>query len=140
METQIQHTHVSPEGNQTQAFEFTSKEENLFYAGVFDIDPKELAELLKLHPEQIQLLDVRQKEEFHGELGRVPNSKLYVLDQLERTIHDFKKDAVIVFICRSGSRSARASEIALSLGYKKTYNLKGGMLLWNELRLPVELA
>jgi len=140
METQILHKQAGLEGNQTQAFEFTSKEENLFYTGVFDIDPKELSELLKLHSEQIQLIDVRQKEEFHGELGRVPNSKLYVLDQLDRTIHDFKKDALLVFICRSGSRSARASELALGLGYKNTYNLKGGMLLWNELRLPVELA
>jgi hydroxyacylglutathione hydrolase len=119
---------------------FKSREENLFYPQVYDIDPRELHEKLVEQKQVIRLIDVRQREEFHGELGRLPKSELIVLDELAQHLHLFKADETIVFVCRSGSRSAKASQIALNFGLKNTYNMKGGMILWNELRLPLELV
>jgi rhodanese-related sulfurtransferase len=51
--------------------------------------------------------------------------------------HD--KDDEIVFVCRSGARSGRATLQSLALGFSKSVNLQGGMLLWNERKYPVEI-
>jgi rhodanese-related sulfurtransferase len=115
--------------------QFESKEENLHFEGVLDIDPKELAQKMK----EVVLVDVRQPEEFTGELGHIPGSQLMVLDQLDENIHKLSKDRTIVFVCRSGSRSARAAGYAKECGFTSVYNLKGGMLLWNDLHLPTEI-
>ena len=114
---------------------FESCENNLHYTGVIDIDPKELSTKLN----QVCLVDVRQPEEFTGELGHIPKAQLIVLDSLTENFAKIPKDKVVVFVCRSGGRSARATALALSNGYTEVYNLKGGMLLWNDLHLPTEI-
>lgn len=114
---------------------FESKESNLHFDGVFDIDPKELAVKLT----EVVIVDVRQPEEYDGELGHIPTSKLMVLDTLDETLGQLPKDKTIVFVCRSGGRSARAAALAQEMGYKSVYNLKGGMLFWNDLHLPTEI-
>jgi rhodanese-related sulfurtransferase len=114
---------------------FDNVEENLHYEGVIDIEPKEL--LTK--KDQVILVDVRQPDEFTGELGHIPTAELMVLDTLSERINELPKDKTIVFVCRSGGRSARATAFAKSVGFKHVFNLKGGMLLWNELHLPTEM-
>lgn len=122
-------------GNNMSKVEFNSKEENLHYPGLFDIDPKELAEKM----EQVVLIDVREVEEFHGELGHIPGAKLIVLNTIPNKINEIPKDQTVVFVCRSGGRSARAAAFALENGFSDVYNLKGGMILWNELHLDTEI-
>jgi sulfur dioxygenase len=83
------------------------------------------------------LIDVRTPEEFTGELGHIENSKLVslgpdVLNFLETS----DKDQPILFICRSGARSGQATFVSRQMGFKKTYNLMGGMLEWNRKGLP----
>ena len=113
---------------------FESTEDNLHYEGVTDIDPRELVKKL----DQVYIIDVRQPDEFNGELGHIPNAKLIVLDTLEDKINEVPKDKTVVFVCRSGGRSARATSIAKALGCKEVFNLKGGMLLWNDLHFATE--
>lgn len=121
-------------GDMGQFVQFESKEENLHYHGVMDIDPRELAK----KKDQVVLIDVRQQEEFVGELGHIPGSKLIVLDTLPDHLDEIPKDKTVVFVCRSGGRSARAAAFALEQGLSNIYNLKGGMILWNELHLQTE--
>lgn len=118
----------------SQAVQFESKEENLHFEGVMDIDPRELHD----KKDQVVLIDVRQPEEFTGELGHIPGAKLIVLDTLPDHMNEIPKDQPVVFVCRSGGRSARAASFALENGYKNIYNLKGGMILWNELHFETE--
>ncbi len=118
----------------TSIVQFESQEENLHYPGVHDIDPKELS----TKADQVLMIDVRQQEEYVGELGHIPGAKLMVLDTLPDTVKTLPKDKTIVFVCRSGGRSARATALAQEVGYQHVYNMKGGMLLWNELRLKTE--
>lgn len=113
---------------------FESKAENPQIEGVFDIDPQELKNKL----DHVKLIDVRQAEEFIGELGHIPNSELMVLDTLPEKIAAVPKDTTVVFICRSGARSARATAFAQTIGFQSVFNLRGGMLLWNDLQLPVQ--
>jgi hydroxyacylglutathione hydrolase len=118
----------------SQTVQFDSKEENLHFEGVLDIDPRELNE----KKEQVALIDVRQPDEFKGDLGHIPGAKLVVLDTLPEHMNEVPKNKTVVFICRSGGRSARAAALALEQGYKNVYNLKGGMILWNELHYKTE--
>jgi rhodanese-related sulfurtransferase len=48
------------------------------------------------------------------------------------------KSSEIVTICRAGVRSTTAAAILTGLGFEHVFNLKGGMLDWNDADLPVE--
>jgi sulfur dioxygenase len=87
--------------------------------------------------QDVTLIDVRMPEEFVGELGHIEGAKLITLGpELETFMKSANKEANIIFICRSGARSARASAAALELGFKNIYNMEGGMIEWNKMELP----
>jgi rhodanese-related sulfurtransferase len=114
--------------------EFTSQSKNPQFPGVIDVDPKEVLSTTG----QAQLIDVRRPDEYTGELGHVAGAKLLTLDQLPGKMDSLSKDKPIIFICRSGGRSAQATAFALENGFSEVYNMKGGMLLWNEYGLKIE--
>ncbi|MGZ5280558.1 MAG: rhodanese-like domain-containing protein [Pseudobdellovibrionaceae bacterium] len=114
--------------------QFETQEDNLYYRGVQDIDARELSQ----KKDQVVMIDVRQPEEYQGDLGHIPGSKLIALDTLPDNMAQIPKDKTVVFVCRSGGRSARATAWAMEHGYQHVYNLKGGMILWNELHLQTE--
>jgi sulfur dioxygenase len=86
------------------------------------------------------LLDVREAEEFSGELGHIPGSMLIPLRHLPDRAKELEKyqDREIVAVCRAGVRSTTAAAILAALGFEHVCNLKGGMLDWNDAKLPVE--
>src|SRR5690606_10175368 len=111
--------------------QFKTAKDNPELAGVTDVEPKEVQDLTA----QLLIVDVRRPDEFNGELGHVPGAKHMVLDELPQTLEQLPKDQTIVFVCRSGGRSGRAAAFAQQQGYGQVFNMKGGMLLWNELGL-----
>lgn len=113
---------------------FSTKKQNPYFENVFDIAPAELHQCLS----QVKLIDVRQPEEYNGELGHIPGSELIPLGTLPDRLATLPKDKTLVFICRSGNRSAHAAEFAKQNGFSNVYNMQGGMILWNNLLLPVE--
>lgn len=100
---------------------------------VNDIEPQELW----TKRDKVAIIDVRRPEEYSGELGHIPGSKMIVLDTLPDELAQIPRDKTIVFVCRSGGRSGRATTWALSEGFQSVYNLKGGMLLWQKLNMEV---
>ena len=77
----------------------------------------------------MKIIDVRRPDEYTGELGHIPGSELMCLqDNFEQQIKRLDKNAPILFVCRSGGRSSRAARIALGHGFKKIFNMEGGML------------
>jgi len=114
--------------------EFSTRQANPNHAGVDDIDPKEVWS----NREKVTIVDVRRPDEFTGELGHVPGSRLVVLDNLPQQLDELPKDQTIVLVCRSGARSGRAADFMHGQGFESVYNMKGGMILWNEMALPVE--
>ena len=77
------------------------------------------------------LLDVRTLEEYYGELGHLPAATLIPHLDLEGRLSELSeyKDKKIIAYCRSGVRSAFASELLSKNGYD-VYNMTGGMNLW----------
>jgi len=73
------------------------------------------------------LLDVRHPEEW--EAGHAPEAVFLPLDELGDRYTELPTDRTIVVICRSGARSARATEALVGAGYNAV-NLAGGMKAW----------
>ena len=84
-----------------------------------------------------RLVDVRMPEEYGGELGHIAGALLKTLGpELDDYLEKLDRSDTLIFICRSGTRSGRATTQAMELGFKTIYNMEGGMLAWNALALP----
>ncbi|CAB1129605.1 Sulfurtransferase [Candidatus Hydrogenisulfobacillus filiaventi] len=77
---------------------------------------------------QAVLVDVREYHEYKA--GHIPRSRHIPLSQLVHRLREVRKDATIVVVCQSGNRSAHACELLQQAGYRKVYNLEGGMARW----------
>ena len=88
----------------------------------------------------LRVIDVRGPDEYIGELGHINGAELVTLgEELEAFLNREDKNQDIVFVCRSGMRSGRATEQARALGFKQVFNLEGGMIYWNKMNFPVKL-
>lgn len=116
------------------AYTFKNKTSNPKFPEVFDVSPQEVLDNAK----NLTLIDVREVSEYSGELGHAPGSKLIVLSTIPQNLKSIPTDKPIVFICRSGGRSAQAASFAKDNGTTDVYNMQGGMILWNQLQLPTE--
>jgi rhodanese-related sulfurtransferase len=104
--------------------------------GTREIVPTDLASA----PQSLRrrVVDVREEHEFTGELGRVAGAKLVPLATVTREAQRWDHHDEIVLVCRSGGRSGFAARELRALGFPRVINLVGGMLAWNEAKLPVE--
>ena len=86
------------------------------------------------------ILDVREPQEFVGELGHIPGSTLVPLRELAERVGELSahRTGPTVVVCRSGVRSTTAAAILEGLGFDQVFNLQGGMVDWNDRKLPVE--
>jgi glyoxylase-like metal-dependent hydrolase (beta-lactamase superfamily II)/rhodanese-related sulfurtransferase len=86
------------------------------------------------------LLDVRQPDEYVGELGHVPGSILIPLPELPARISEIERyrEKGVIAICRSGARSAKATVLLMDAGFEDVWNMRGGTLAWRDKGFPVE--
>jgi rhodanese-related sulfurtransferase len=77
---------------------------------------------------EVVVLDVRTPEEYQD--GHIPNALLVPLQELENKLNDLDKNEPYLVVCRSGSRSTKASEILTSNSFTNIYNMTGGMNSW----------
>lgn len=103
-------------------------------AGVPELPPEWLAG----HPSSVRVIDVREPEEYRGELGHVPGAELVPLASLEAAARAWPPGDPIVTVCRAGGRSAKAAAALADLGFAKVASLRGGMLAWSSAGLPTE--
>ena len=104
------------------------------FAGIWEIQPEALEENVA----KVQLVDVREPDEFVGPLGRIRGAKLMPLGQLPARVGELARDRPVVAVCRSGARSANASVLLQKAGFNDVANLAGGMLRWRAEGYPVE--
>ena len=76
------------------------------------------------------ILDVRTPAEYYS--GHIPGAVLIPLQQLADRLSEIEnhKEKDILIYCRSGNRSTVAAEILNRDGFKKTHNLRDGILDW----------
>lgn len=85
------------------------------------------------------ILDVRQPAEH--EAAHIPGAKLIPLPELHNKAKALVADRPIIVYCAIGGRSRVAAQLLSGLGFKKVYNLKGGIRAWQGLKAtgPKEL-
>ncbi len=108
-------------------------------AAVDEVAPHGLAARLAAVAKPL-VLDVREPEEFVGELGHITGAILVPLDALEHRLPKLAGyvDREVVVVCRAGARSATAGAILRRAGFQRVQNLAGGMLGWIAVGLGVQ--
>ncbi len=95
-------------------------------------ETSEALELLKPISDNMQIIDVREKEEF--ELGNIPGSINIPLEQLREQLEMLDRKKEIVTYCSVGLRSYLASRILILNGFKNVQNLNGGYRMFQALQ------
>lgn len=73
------------------------------------------------------ILDVRNADEFaFCNLG----GHLIPMGELPQRFHELESEKQIIIHCHAGGRSRRATEFLMKQGFKKVYNLRGGITAW----------
>src|SRR5579863_7190500 len=100
-----------------------------------DYTAREVAELHSEHG--VQLIDVRQDHEW--EAGRIAGARHLELTELSAQATSIERDRPVVFYCRSGARSAMATDAFSQAGFD-AHNMAGGLLAWEAEGLPLDPA
>src|ERR1700722_17207567 len=98
-----------------------------------DYTPQEVAALWA--DGTIQLIDVRERHEHDA--GRIAGTRLIELGSLQQQADTIDPKQPVVFYCRSGGRSAMATQAFDQAGFD-AHNMTGGMLEWAAAGLPIE--
>jgi len=104
------------------------------FAGFWEIAPRALEEAAA----GVQIVDVREPDEFVGSLGHIQGARLIPLGELPGRATELSREHPVVTVCRSGARSAQAAVALQQAGFAKVANLMGGMLRWRAEGLAVE--
>lgn len=91
------------------------------------LSPRELR--AEMEEEEFPLVNVHIPFE-----GNIPGTDLSIpYNEIDQNLDRLPaKDERIVLYCRSGSMSAEAARTLVGLGYTNVYDLKGGMIAWEE--------
>lgn len=97
-----------------------------------DYTPAQVADLIA-HGD-VQLIDVRTRHEHDA--GRIDAGRLIELTELAAQAETIDRERPVVLYCRSGGRSAMATEALTQAGFD-AHNMAGGMLAWQAAGLPM---
>ena len=90
-------------------------------------------EWVKLHDESEEsvIIDVRTDDEFStGYIEGAVNIDFYMGNKFISEIDKLDKSKSYFIYCKSGARSGQTCELMKQKGFKKVYNLEGGILGW----------
>ena len=105
---------------------------------IIELSPRDFLEMYNSNP-HINVIDVR--ESWERDIEHIqPSLHIPLGDFFDSTVADALPDELsenIVIYCKAGVRSFDACRVLMELGYKKIYNLEGGMLRWNSESMPL---
>lgn len=85
-------------------------------------------------PDGTVILDVREPAELKGELGVIPGALNIPVGQVAQRLKELEKfkEKEIITICRSGARAHTAAATLLKAGFRKVFNMSGGMTAFRQ--------
>lgn len=93
------------------------------------ITPQELAKTLAAGNGDVPvLLDVREPNEW--DIVHLENARLISVNSLALHLDELPRDEPIVVYCKTGGRSARATQLLRDAGFRHVRNLDGGITRW----------
>jgi len=103
-------------------------------ASYANVTVSEAKEMIESNPNLV-ILDVRTQEEYDS--GHLEDAVLIPVSELEVDELDEEKETLVY--CRSGSRSATASQILVDNGFSSVYNMLGGITAWRDAGYWIEI-
>jgi glyoxylase-like metal-dependent hydrolase (beta-lactamase superfamily II)/rhodanese-related sulfurtransferase len=103
------------------------------YAGLLEIDAEWVAE----HRAELQVLDVRERSELNEDLGHIAGALSIPLNELKDRLAELAQAQPLITVCHAGMRSGQATVLLRQAGFTRVANMRGGMLAWRQLGLPV---
>ncbi len=105
--------------------------------GIKEVDAAELSHMLEDLSGNIKLIDVRTPAEVaRGKISGAENLPLHVIPL---KVEELSSDEKIIFYCQTGARSAQACAFMTSKGVENVYNLRGGIVTWARMGLPIAM-
>lgn len=98
--------------------------------------PEVTADWVARHHCQVRVVDVREATELGDTL--LPFAQHVPLDRVADEAAAWDPAEPIVFVCRSGRRSARATRVLEDMGYSRVASMTGGFLVWAATGHPVD--
>jgi len=102
-------------------------------SNVREIGPAEATRMLN-HDDAV-IIDIRNDKDYKD--GHIVNA-VHVQDQ--NTKLEKYRDKPLIICCRSGQQSASLCSKLQKEGFESVYNLKGGILAWQQAELPLTRA
>lgn len=94
-------------------------------------------EAVRLFNKGAYLIDVRSEAEYKtGFIGEAVNISSSEFSRKLDTIGVDREQDILLY-CQSGARSAGAARQLAKKGFKKVYNLSGGIMAWKNASLPI---
>lgn len=99
--------------------------------------PEAALQMIQKQPDLV-ILDVRTPEEYAQ--NHLEKAQLFNLrdPQFRTAIDKLDRNQAYLVYCQSGNRSARAVKMLHEMGFKRVYDLKGGMQAWLKAKGPVQ--
>jgi molybdopterin/thiamine biosynthesis adenylyltransferase/rhodanese-related sulfurtransferase len=94
-----------------------------------EIAPRELAARLQ-RGDDLDLIDVREINEW--EFARISSARLVPLATLPNAFSSIDPERDVIVHCKSGARSAKAVKQLRSAGFRRVWNLSGGIQRWSQ--------
>ena len=79
--------------------------------------------------DDIDLVDVR--EQYEWDIAHISGARLVPLEQVPMALATFDTARDVVLLCKSGARSAAAASHLQSVGFRKVWNVRGGIDAWS---------
>ena len=106
---------------------------NLMGPGVPSVSVQEAAELQGGEAGAL-IVDVREPNEYNQ--IRAKGAVLLPLGRLNGRVKDLPRDREILLMCRTGGRSANATQFLAANGFENVTNVNGGIEAWYQAGLP----
>ena len=98
-----------------------------------DLDPRAAEAAVR---EGARLVDVREPDELETD-GSLAGALNIPFTTFSERAGELPQEGALVFICRSGSRSAMVADAVRASG-REAYNVEGGIQAWERSGLPVQ--
>ncbi len=83
------------------------------------------------------VVDVREANEYAE--GHIEGTRHIPVGKIEERAYELEayKQSPVIVTCNSGTRSPQACKKLVSLGFSQVFEMKGGMMAWEDQKLPV---
>lgn len=93
--------------------------------------------VMLMNDEGSAVIDVREQHEYSE--GHIEGARHIPLGKINERLFELEayRDAPVIVTCQSGTRAPQACGKLVKAGFSQVYELQGGMVAWEEQKLPV---